>query len=99
MGVVMGACSHNHPHVASATTLPQARLRRRVRSAQFSGASHRHREFRATKVQTSQGVLFATTRATCPGSDASAVGGPVATRSEEHTSELPSLMRISYAVF
>src|SRR3546814_9165636 len=30
---------------------------------------------------------------------ASAFCGPVASRSEEHTSELQSLMRISYAVF
>src|SRR3546814_6649132 len=31
--------------------------------------------------------------------DTCAAGGPAALRSEEHTSELQSLMRISYAVF
>src|SRR3546814_10537985 len=34
-----------------------------------------------------------------PGDDPMARSGPAATRSEEHTSELQSLMRISYAVF
>src|SRR3546814_9586604 len=41
------------------------------------------------------------TRSSNPATDAllAAVGGPAKVRSEEHTSELQSLMRISYAVF
>src|SRR3546814_3315448 len=45
------------------------------------------------------GRLIAEVRSHPPYSDMTYLGGPRFIRSEEHTSELQSLMRISYAVF
>src|SRR3546814_10695698 len=45
------------------------------------------------------GVVFAATRRIGPGADQFLLVHFLGTRPEEHTSELPSLMRTSYAVF
>src|SRR3546814_2483047 len=89
--------THSFPTRRS-SDLPAAAAQRRRRVA---GA---HRPHRNLGVHGAGGVLGAADRAlrltvAIPASGAGSRGGADLRRSEEHTSELQSLMRISYAVF
>src|SRR3546814_2926379 len=54
---------------------------------------------RAAILQQNSALREAASAASAPASPVSGASAPASTRSEEHTSELQSLMRISYAVF
>src|SRR3546814_6991339 len=54
---------------------------------------------RATRTPAARFLTRGTCQAPCAGGEGARGAGPEGTRSEEHTSELQSLMRISYAVF
>src|SRR3546814_2571810 len=69
------------------------------------GAGHRHRDQAGSETRGINGLIVVRRDATHIGIGATAAAGglagvtPADRRSEEHTSELQSLMRISYAVF
>src|SRR3546814_12820124 len=77
------------------TLFPYTTLFRSARFSADSGGSKRIASAASTEVET---VTMAAPAATAPAS-VSTVTPSAVWRSEEHTSELQSLMRISYAVF
>src|SRR3546814_7538072 len=64
-----------------------------------SAGGHWHQACQITEALPAEDLFFVTTMDELPQRDGKTPFAIVADRSEEHTSELQSLMRISYAVF
>src|SRR3546814_6721326 len=90
-----------HPDRGRPCIQPCARRHKPCHSSQSAERSYRARHRRGRSSTDADGAtrLCCYTRGSLAPCDRSQSGGRGAGRSEEHTSELQSLMRISYAVF
>src|SRR3546814_12259035 len=87
------SADHRYPHVLT-HSVPTRRSADLSSAAQGAPASSSRHQISARRPAAAQAA------SSCSRSDqAAAAGAAVPLRSEEHTSELQSLMRISYAVF